>query len=416
MQLAQPAAAPPIPSLWAQTRPLFALNPDVMNMDANTKASPLRGVMDQDEPICTTFADMRAAIAPSYGCDVDELVVTDSTTDSISKVLGGLELAEGDEILTTNHEFYGGLAPMALARDRRGVVIRKIQVPVGNDQCAEDYVERFASGITGRTRIMLFSAPTALTGTMLPIRLLTDLAQQHGIITVIDGAHIPGMLHVDFHALGADFIAGSGNKWQCAPPGTGLLYIRNKILPQYNPCPLPAFWPIVSVWYPLAGGLPPRTTNSQPTYDIGEYIQNIGAASLERMRGFNRACTIWNEIGRDRIERYLIGLGLYLKMRILERWGDAALFSPYSDARLLTGLTTFNPFRSAEDACDETLFHTFITRLENEYRIIVKYTQFEFPGHLALHHGIRLSTRLYHTREDVDEAIAAMAALADDMQ
>jgi isopenicillin-N epimerase len=411
VQYAEPHEVP----LWKQVRSLFALDANVSNMDANTKASPLRGVMDDDEPICTTFADMREAIAPSFGCDGDEFVVTDSTTDSISKILGGLELREGDEIITTNHEFYGGLAPMALVRDRRGVVIKQIKVPVGNNQCAEDYVELFASGITDCTKVLLFSAPTALTGTMLPIQMLTALAQQRGLISVVDGAHIPGMLDVNFHELGADFIAGSGNKWQCAPPGTGVLYIRNKVLPAYNPRPLPIFWPIVSVWYPPAGGLPARTTDSNPTYDIAAYVQNIGAASLGRMRAFHQACNVWNEIGRGRIERYIIGLGLYLKERIVERWGEAALYSPYRDARLVTALTTFNPFRGADDACNEELFHTFVARLESEHQILAKYTTFEVAADAAPHHAIRISTRLYHNWDDVDRLVCAMATLADDM-
>jgi selenocysteine lyase/cysteine desulfurase len=401
--------------IWRQARSLFALSGGVLNMDANTKASPLRGVRDDDEPICTTFADMRAAIAPSFGCDADEIVVTDSTTDSISKTLGGLEFCPGDEILTTNHEFYGGLAPMALARDRRGVVIKYIKVPVGNNQCAEDYVERFSAAISDRTKVLLFSAPTALTGTMLPIRMLAELAQRHGCVSVVDGAHIPGMLNVDFHELGADFIAGSGNKWQCAPPGSGILYIRNKVLPQYNPRPLPNFWPIISTWYPLTGGLPPRTTDDKHTYDIAEYVQNIGSASLGRMRDFLRACDTWNRIGRDRIEQYLIELSLYLKHRIMEHWGESALYSPYSDTRLVTGLTAFNPFHGTEDALNETLFQTFVCRLESEYRILVKYTQFEVAGHAAPHHAIRIATRLYHSRDDIDHLVGVMAKLADEM-
>jgi selenocysteine lyase/cysteine desulfurase len=411
LQYAEPDEGP----FWKQARSLFALNANILNMDANTKASPLRGVMDDDEPICTTFADMREAIAPSFGCDADEIVVTDSTTDSISKILGGLDLCKGDEILTTNHEFYGGLAPMALARDRRGVVIKQIRVPVGNSQRAEDYVERVASAITDRTKVLLFSAPTALTGTMLPVRMLTHLAQQHDLISVVDGAHIPGMLNVNFHELGADFIAGSGNKWQCAPPGTGVLYIRNKVLPQYNPRPLPAFWPIISVWYPLAGGLPPRTTGSKSTYDIAEYVQNIGSASLGRMRAFKKACETWNEIGRDRIEQYIIGLSMYLKKRIVEHWGEAALYSPYRDARLVTALTTFNPFRGADDASNEKLFQSFVARLEGEYHILVKYTQFEIAEGAALHHAIRISTRLYHNRDDIDQLVWAMAKLTNAM-
>jgi len=104
-----------------------------------------------------------------------------------------------------------------------------------------------------------------------------------------------------------------------------------------------------------------------------------------------------------------------LKERILEQRGEAALYSPYHDARLVTALTSFNPFCSADDASNEKLFQTFVARLESEYHILVKYTQFEVTGDAAPHHAIRISTRLYHNRDDIDQLVRAMAKLADDM-
>src|SRR5262249_10871461 len=155
----------------------------------------------------------------------------------------------GDEILTSNHEHFAGRAALAIARDRRRIVIREVVLPVGNDQCAEMYVDRFSRGITPRTRVLFFSSPTATTGTLLPIRMLAELGQRHGLIIVVDAAHIPGMIHCSFRETGVDFLAGSGNKWQCAPAGTGILYVRNRVSPNYNPLPLTEFWPVISVWY-----------------------------------------------------------------------------------------------------------------------------------------------------------------------
>jgi selenocysteine lyase/cysteine desulfurase len=398
------------------SRALFVLSPRFTNMDASTLGSPLSGVREDDEPICSTFTEIRAAIATSFGCDTDEIAVTNSTTDSLAKVLWGLELRAGDEILTTNHEHFGSLAPMALLRDRLGVAIRRITLPVGNAQCAEDYVARFAAAITRRTKVMLFSAPTVTTGTLLPIRALSRLAADHGIISVVDAAHLPGMLVADFHELGADFIAGSGNKWQCGPPGTGILYMRNKVLPQHNASPLPAFWPVVSVWYPLDGGLPPRTTTSEATYDIAEYIQNTGATSVGRMRGLETACQIWQRLGRDRVQRQILRLSSYLKAQIVAEWGEEALYSPYRDHRLLTGLTTFNPFAADGGALDEKCALEFVARLEQDHQIIVKHTQFPIDGSERLQCGIRVSTRLHHTTQHVDDLMVALRAVSRVMQ
>ena len=229
-------------------------------------------------------------------------------------------------------------------------------------------------------------------------------------MTLVDAAHVPGMLDADFHAMGADFIAGSGNKWQCGPPGTGLLYIRNRVLEEHNPTPLPVFWPVASVWYPLEGGLPPRTRGRAPTYDVAEYVQNAGAASLSRMQALEMACEIWQRIGRRQIEAAILDLAGYLRDCIAEAFGPEALFSPQGDRRLLSGLTTFNPFHNPLAACDEHRVANFVARLEARHGIIVKYVEFALEGRRVF--GVRVATRLYHTHEDVDAFIHAARSVA----
>jgi isopenicillin-N epimerase len=388
---------------------------NILHMDAGSVGAQLSGPLDRDESVCSTFADARRCIAPGFGCDASELVITHSTTDGLCRIIAGLDLREGDEILTTNNEHYGTLAPLAMIRDRRGVVIRKISLPVGDNHCAEDYISLFDSGFTEKTRILWFSAPTSTLGAMLPITMLARLAQHHGCVCVVDGAHIPGMLHCKFEELGVDFLAGSGTKWQCGPPGTGILYIRNRVLPRFNPRPLPAFWPVISIWYPLEGGLPPRTTWAKPSYDIAEYLQTCGSSSLLRVQAFQAACEVWDQLGRDRIEHYLLDLNSYLKDRIVDVWGRASLYSPRSDRRLHSAIAAFDPFKNACDGWDENKFRTFVARLESDHRILVRYTEVRVPSSNAPRHAIRIATRILHNRADVDRLIVAMEKVSASM-
>lgn len=83
---------------------------------------------------------------------------------------------------------------------------------------------------------------------------LSDLAISEGIHTLVDCAHATGMFDLDFHALGADFIAVSGHKWQCGPGGTGIWYIRNQT--ESNPPLLPNFYPTRTSAYHSASGIP----------------------------------------------------------------------------------------------------------------------------------------------------------------
>jgi isopenicillin-N epimerase len=382
-----------------------------LDMGAGTLTSALRGVEDS-EGICSTFAEVRRAVAPGFGCEPDEFVVTQSTTDSISKILAGLELAAGDEILTSNHEHYGSRAPMAIARDRHGIVIRQVPLPVGDDQRAEDYVELFERAVTGRTRVLLFSAPTCTTGALLPVRMLAQMAQRRDLISVVDAAHMPGMLHARFADFGVDFLAGSGTKWQYGPAGTGILYVRNRIRPEHNPRALVPFWPVVSVWYPTDGGLPRRSAQDAPPYDIAEYLQTIGNASRRRMAAFEEACTAWDALGRGRIERRLLKLAAYGRARIVEEWGERAVYSPYSDERLRTAIISFSPFRNPDDVFDQERVARFVARLKDEFAITVQSTSFDVIGASRPHHAIRISPRVFHRCDDIERVVRAMVTVS----
>ena len=118
-------------------------------------------------------------------------------------------------------------------------------------------------------------------------------------MSICDGAHVPGMFAANFHDLGVDFLAGAGHKWQCGPLGTGILYVRNKVLPQYNPRPLPAYYPVVTSSYPLTGELPPRTTNEKETDDIAARIQSTGSRNAPVYMGLAKSCETWDRIGRE---------------------------------------------------------------------------------------------------------------------
>jgi selenocysteine lyase/cysteine desulfurase len=337
--LDEPTAGPGEDQAAESTGPLawqrmFVLRRDPLFMNVGTVGSPPREVLgttrETHREIAElglsayheTFADLRRQIGTGLGCDADELFVSANTTDGIGTVLAGLALNAGDEVLTTNHEHPAANVPLAVLRDRRGVVVRRVALPVGNDQRAEDYVELFDEAITSRTKVMLFSAPVYRTGTMLPIRMLAELAQRHGLVTVVDGAHIPGQLAYRYRELGVDFLAGSGAKWQCGPERTGLLYIRNKILPQYNPNPLPEFWPTItsSESYP-AGGTRWRTLADVAGYGVVDLLQDVGNPSLPQVHGLAKACEIRDRIGRERIERHSLSLATRLKRQIAQRWG-----------------------------------------------------------------------------------------------
>lgn len=404
---------------WDQVQKLFTLDKNSTFMNIGTVGSPPREVLDvydaKNREVArhaiaaySSFDDVREHAAKGFGCDMDEIALSHNTSDGMAKVVAGLRLGATDEIVTTNHEHPGGLGPMGVARDRGSVTITELPVPVGDDQSAEDYVELFRSGITPRTKVLLFSAPTYKTGTMLPIRMLAELAQEHGLVTVVDGAHVPGMFAFDYRALGVDFLAGSCAKWQCGPAGTGVIYMRNKVLPEHNPNPLPEFWPVISSSYPYDGGLPPRTTGAEESYDLGRYLTSVGNGSLPTMTALDATFTVWDRIGRKRIEDYVLGLGGRLKENVADRWGKKAFYSPMTDKRLWSALTSFNPFQDPADITDKAKSDALVARVRSEHGYTIRNVGVPVVGSEADHYPVRVSTHLFHDEDDVDGVARAI--------
>jgi selenocysteine lyase/cysteine desulfurase len=413
---------------WEEIRKLFALDVGAIHLNTGTVGAMPHDVLDVYEKVTrewtgslrniyppSLFPEYRAAIARDFGVDQDELVICHNSTEAMSRIIAGLDLHAGDEALTTTHECFSVLSNLNLVHNRHGLAVKTITLPSGYDVQAEKIIDLFERAITPRTKVLLFAAVTLFTGTRMPIRELCDLAQRHGLITVVDGALLPGMLHADLRALGVDFMSGSGSKFQCGPLGTGLLYARNKVIPEHNPLPLPEFWPVISTWYPLLGPMPPRTKTDMETCNMGDYLQSAGSANIARAAALARACELWHAIGRDRIERHIMELGDYARNRVAERFGPDALYSPSADERLRSPLVAFKPFRAPEDAWNGKKIDVLVDRLEKEHLIWTRWIEFDLPHSPHLHYAARLCTHLFNTTEEIDRTVDVMARLAGQM-
>jgi selenocysteine lyase/cysteine desulfurase len=371
------------------------------------------------------FLSMRQRIAPGFGVDPDELVVSYNTSDGMCHAILGIPWRAGDCVITTNHEHPGGNVPLQIAVDRYGIVVRRVILPVGNNQTAAQYQQLFQDAIDAaraeglNVRAMMWSSPTFLTGTMLPIRRLVDVAIANGLISICDGAHLPGMMAYKYAELGVDFMSGAGHKWQCGPGSSGILVIRNKVRSAYNPLPLPAYFPVTTSSYASTiGGVPwsNRATGPVATYDIASVIQSCGSKHSPLINAVGTACDLWDSLGREAIQDYILSLSMRLKNSIANRWGTRALYAPKDDPELLSALTSFSPFFWDPNAIkSSSISGTFVNRLLNEYGIVVRNTTVPVPvggGVLENHYPIRVSTHLWHSARDVDTLFNAAAELA----
>lgn len=308
----------------------------------------------------------RAKIARSYGARVDEIAISRNTTDAVSQVINGLVWAPGDEILCSTMEYPTCVAVVLRAAARFGLTIRQFGVPMHPETTAEEIVESVRRQIRpGKTRVIFFSCPTNPNGTRLPAPRIAKLAQEYGITTVVDGAHYGGMLVPRLDDTGIDFWAISGHKWQCGPGGTGILYLRNAEHPA-NETPLPRFIPVRS------GDLEGPMDGSRPAdFDLGAAMSLYGFPESADWRALGQVCELWDVMGRERIETYIIALSKYLRGKITSIFGDEALLQPSKDPELLSGIIAFNPFPMKEQRRDPVLMNSFREALfrETGYRM-----------------------------------------------
>jgi L-cysteine/cystine lyase len=191
---------------------------------------------------------LRGRVAAILGADPGEVALTGSTTDGVNAVLASLGLEPGDEVLTTDEEHPGVLAPLAAARERRGVRVR-----------TAPFAE-LAAAVGPDTRLIACSHVSWITGATIDCGALAAT----GVPVLLDGAQGLGAVPLDVRLLGCDFYAASGQKWLCGPNGTGYLYVRGDRIADLAP-PWAGYGTLADASQPLASGFHPDARR----FDLG---------------------------------------------------------------------------------------------------------------------------------------------------
>ncbi len=168
-------------------------------------------------------------LAGLAGCPEDELVITRNTTESLDMVIGGLDWKPGDEAVMAEQDYPAMLNMFKQVAARYGVVNKIISVPnhPGTD---EEIVSLYADAITDKTRLLMICHMINITGQILPVKKICDMAHSKGVEVMVDGAHAFGHFRFTIPELSCDYYGSSLHKWLSVPLGSGILWvIKDKI-------------------------------------------------------------------------------------------------------------------------------------------------------------------------------------------
>jgi len=178
--------------------------------------------------------DARAAVARFVGADPQGLAFVANATHAVNAVLASLDLKPGDVLLTTDHAYRACHPALRRWAERAGARVETVAVPFPLKDPTQ--VEAAVLAAVGpRTRLALLDHVTSPTGLAFPVERLVPALRQRGVETLVDGAHVPGMLALDIDRLGAGYYVANLHKWVCAPKGAGFLHVRADLRPGTHP-------------------------------------------------------------------------------------------------------------------------------------------------------------------------------------
>ena len=374
---------------WEKIRKDYRLKPDYINLESgyyniipeptlNAMVDHVKMVNYQGSYYMRTVqwenkARMAAKLAEVAGCSSKNLVITRNTTESLDLIIKGLNWKEGDEAVMAVQD-YGAMRDMfRQVSDRFGV--KNIMVSVPNHPESDDaIVELYANAITPKTRLLMVCHMINITGHILPIRKICDMAHEKGVQVMVDGAHCIGHFQFRIEDLNCDYYGSSLHKWLAVPLGTGLLYVHDDHIDN--------LWPIFA-------------ESKRKPGDISR-LNHTGTHPVYHDLTIENAIEYYNMLGAERKENRL----RYLQ----EYWTSAVRDHPRININTPSG---------SERACAiANVGIEGIKPADLAKRLLKDYGIFTVAIDYANVHGCRITPNVFTLTSELDTFIKALKDLA----
>ncbi len=312
---------------------------------------------------------VRETLAQFVGCEKEELIITRNTTEAMDTVICGMDWKAGEEAIMAEQD-YGAMLDMFKQQAKRYGMINKIISIPNHPKNDEEIVALYENAITKNTKIIMLSHMINITGQLLPVKKICDMAHAKGVKVLVDGAH--AIAHFDFKIrdLNCDYYASSLHKWLSVPLGAGLLYVQKNN--------------IEGLW-PLFG------ENGYALNDIRK-LNHTGTHPMHTELTIPFAINFYNTIGAKRKEERLQYLKQYWTSKVAGNPNiilNTPLEAHRSCAIANVGIKNMAPALMAET-------------------LLKKYKIWTVAISYANVHGCRITPNVYTTTIELDQFVSAL--------
>lgn len=180
---------------------------------------------------------MASKLANLVGCDESEIAITRNTTESLDTIISGQHWEKGDEAVMAVQDYGAMLDMFQQVADRHGVVLKKVSVPI-DPSSDDELVSLYANAITPKTKLLMVCHMINISGQIMPVKKICDMAHSKGVDVMVDGAHAIAQIDFKIRDLNCDYYGASLHKWLGVPLGAGLLYVRKEKIQKV--------WPLIA--------------------------------------------------------------------------------------------------------------------------------------------------------------------------
>jgi selenocysteine lyase/cysteine desulfurase len=316
---------------------------------------------------------VRDKIALMLGVSSEEIALIHNTTEGMNIIASSMKLKPGDEVILADHEHPSGTIPWKYWQETKGIKLVRPVLPI-LPRSPDEITNIYKQAITNKTRVISMCHMVNTNGMILPVKDVSQIAHERGILVAVDGAQAAGMMNIDLKSLDCDFYAASSHKWIFSPKGMGIFYARKDSQKLINPL-------IVAHGY--------------EDQSIRRF-ENYNTRNLPELLGLGTAIDFLNLVGMETIEKRVYQLKHYFREQVQSR-PYLNIMTPQPDT-LSAGISTVEVLgRNVKEIRNSLL---------EKYRIDCR------PMDIFGLNGLRISLSIYNTKKDIDYLMQALDHIA----